>query len=132
MSRGRAAVSDGAVRLQGTVSTDNNGGFIQVRHRFGGGWPASTAGLRLRVKGNSETYYVFLRTEGLARPWYSYRQAFVAGPDWTEITLPMAGFAAAREEMPQSFTPDQVISLGLVAYGADFEADLSVDRIELY
>ena len=30
--------ADSAVHLTGTVSTDNNGGFIQVRHRFAGGW----------------------------------------------------------------------------------------------
>ena len=27
------------VRLNGRVSTENNGGFIQVRTRFSGGWP---------------------------------------------------------------------------------------------
>jgi hypothetical protein len=34
--------------------------------------------------------------------------------------------------MPQSFSPSQVNSIAIVAYGADFEADVSVDRIDLY
>lgn len=129
VSQGQAVVQDGAVRLTGMVSTDNNGGFIQVRTRFGGGWPVDARAIRLRVRGNGERYYVFLRTADAARPWHSYRASFDTSKDWEEVTLALAEFTAARPEMPQSFTPDQVVSLGLVAYGRDHSADLFVDRI---
>jgi hypothetical protein len=131
VSQGAATQEPGAMRLTGAVSTDRNGGFIQVRTRFGGGWPAEAEGLTLRVRGNGERYFVFLRTAGLARPWYSYRAGFATTPEWSEVTLRFADFTAARPEMPQSFTPDQVISIGLVAYGRDHQADLSVARISL-
>ena len=92
VSQGGVAFAEGAVQLSGTVSTDNNGGFIQVRRNLENGLPSETRGLRLSVRGNAETYFVFLRTQGLSRVWYSYRHAFFAGTDWTEIDLDLAAF----------------------------------------
>lgn len=132
VSQGRAVFSEGAVQLMGNVSTDNNGGFIQVRRDIEGGLDPNAQGLRLSVRGNGETYYIFLRTGGLNRVWYSYRAAFTAGPDWSEITLPFAAFTASHDDMPQSFTPDQLIRMGLVAYGRDHTADVSLRRVEVY
>lgn len=136
VSRGRAEIagagSDAVLRLTGTVSTDNNGGFIQVRQRFSDPWPGSVTGLEVRVRGNGATYYVFLKTPGLSRVWYSYRAPFVAPEAWQVVRLPFADFSASHDGMPQSFAVSQVNSIALVAYGADFEADLSVDRISLY
>ncbi len=132
VSQGGATFSEGTVRLTGQVSTDNNGGFIQVRREIEGGLPADTQGLRLSVRGNGETYYVFLRTEGLARVWHSYRHAFTAPEDWTEVTLDLADFAPSHADMPATFTPDQLIRIGLVAYGRDQEANLTVRSIELF
>ena len=131
VSQGQAALEGGVIRLTGDVSTANNGGFIQVRNRFGGGWPENAEGLRLDVRGNGEEYWVFLRTEGLARVWYSYRASFVAGADWAEVTLPFAAFRPSNDGMPE-FDVGQVISIGIVAYGRDFEADVSVREIGVF
>jgi len=128
----RGAGSDAVLTLRGTVSTDNNGGFIQVRQRFSDTWPDTATGLNLRVKGNGETYYVFLKTPGLSRVWYSYRATFVASDQWQTINLPFSDFTASHDAMPQSFAPAQVNSIAIVAYGAEYEADISVDRITLY
>jgi len=132
VSQGQLSFEDGAVRLTGQVSTDNNGGFIQIRRDLTGGLPADTQGLRLEVRGNGETYYVFLRTRGLSRVWHSYRHAFVAGPDWAEINLDLAHFEPSHADMPATFTPDQLIRIGLVAYGRDHEADLSARALSAY
>lgn len=136
VSSGRAEIRGtgaGAVlRLTGTVSTDNNGGFIQVRRRFSDPWPAGAQGLDLRVRGNGETYYVFLKTPNLNRVWYSYRASFTAPANWTQVTLPFAEFTASHDAMPQSFAASEVTSIAIVAYGADFDADVSVDRISLH
>lgn len=136
VSSGRAEIrgtgADAVLRLTGTVSTDNNGGFIQVRQRFPDPWPEGAKGLELRVRGNGETYYVFLKTPNLSRVWYSYRASFVASEDWGTITLPFSQFRASHERMPQSFAPSEVTSIALVAYGADYDADVTVDWIRLY
>ena len=128
----RGTGSDAVLTLRGTISTDNNGGFIQVRQRFSDTWPDTATGLNLRVKGNGETYYVFLKTPGLSRVWYSYRATFVASDLWQTINLPFSDFTASHDAMPQSFAPAQVNSIAIVAYGAEYEADISVDRITLY
>jgi len=123
---------EAVLRLTGTVSTDNNGGFIQARRRFSDPWPDATEGLDLRVRGNGATYHVFLKTPDLSRVWYSYRATFVAPSDWQEIRLPLADFEPSHDAMPQSFAASDVRSIAIVAYGADFEADVSIDRIGLY
>jgi len=133
-------VSDGAVRflhdgsrtyvrLTGTVSTKNNGGFIQVRTRFDGGLGEQVNALRLNIRGNGETYYVFLRSAQGTRPWHSYRHAFVAPAQWSEVRLPIAQFSPSRAELPKHINPQDVTGIGLVAYGGDFAADVSVSSI---
>jgi len=136
VSQGRAGLDAegdvGFIRLTGDVSTRNNGGFIQVRARFSGGFPDGAEGLRLTVRGNGEPYYVFLRTPNQPRRWFSYRAAFPTTSEWAEVKLPFASFTASHDGMEQTFSPQDVISIGLVAYGRDHVADLSVAEISLY
>ena len=131
VSQGQAQIADGAVRRTGEVSLENNGGFIQVRNRFDTAWPATATALTIDAKGNGETYYVFLRTKGLARVWYSYRFAFDTRENWSTIEMPFAAFKPSHSGMPATFTPDEVISIGLVAYGKAHSADLTVREIAL-
>lgn len=132
VSQGQARIEDGTLVLTGTVSTANNGGFIQVRQRGFAAWPAAAQGLRLSVKGNGETYYIFLRTPELARVFYSYRAEFEAGARWADVDVPFSSFTPSSDRIPQRFTPDQVTSIGIVAYGRDHEADIRVRSISLY
>ena len=125
--------ADGAsfARLKGRVSTDNNGGFIQFRAGIRGGLPSETEALRLRVKGNGESYYVFIRTTDRKRPWHSYRARFTATEDWRVVDLDLASFTASHAELPQTFTPENITGIGFVAYGRDFYADLLVSDLGL-
>lgn len=120
-----------AVRLSGRVSTENNGGFIQVRRRFETGLLANAREITVTARGNGEEYWVFLRPQGLARRWYSYRHAFTVTDDWADYTLPLNGFEPSHAGMAPTFRPADVYSLGLVAYGKDFDALLEVRRITL-
>ena len=131
VSSGQAQVgSDPAhIRLTGTVSTANNGGFIQIRRDLAP-WPVDTREVILTVRGDGQTYYVALRTTDLTRPWQSYRAAFTAPRDWAQITLPIAAFEATRDGMPP-LRLDRIRSIGLLAYGRDHAADLSIARITL-
>lgn len=121
-----------AIRLWGRVSTDNNGGFIQVRRDIAGGLPSEAQGLRLSVRGNGETYYVFLRTHGLTRVWHSYRFSFTAPDHWSEIEMNFADFVPSHGDMPPSFDTRDLRRIGLVAYGQDYDADLTVRSIAVY
>ena len=51
-------------RMVGSVSTKNNGGFIQFRTKLPSALPKLAVGLRLVVRGNDQRYFVHLRTSG--------------------------------------------------------------------
>ena len=44
--------------MEGNVSTENNGGFIQIRHNLIKPLEETTKGIRLKVRGNGENYYI--------------------------------------------------------------------------
>ncbi|MEM9498675.1 MAG: CIA30 family protein [Pseudomonadota bacterium] len=119
------------LELTGTVSTANNGGFIQARYDLPDTWPAGARALRLRVRGDGQVYYIHLKLHGAQRPWHYYQASFDAGPDWREIVLPLAAFVPSREGLPRHFAPETVVSLAVVAYGRDHEAHVAVSRIEV-
>jgi len=68
--------------MQGAVSLDNSGGFIQVALDLapdGGALDVSArAGVEIDVTGNGERYKLHLRTTVIVRPWQSYRAGFVS------------------------------------------------------
>ncbi|KIZ37936.1 CIA30 family protein, partial [Rhodopseudomonas palustris] len=93
-----------AVQMCGRVSTENNGGFIQIALDLapdGGAIDASgLTGIVLDVFGTGERYGAHLRSTDLDRPQQSYRQEFVAPSQWTTIELPFAQFAPHRTDAP--------------------------------
>ena len=115
-------------QLRGTVSTANNGGFIQLRQELQPRLPAEAAGIALRARGNGATYYLHIRPDAARRPWQFYQAAFETTPDWQEITLPWSAFKP-QGGLNTDFAPTDIRSLGIVAYGADYEAVLDVDWI---
>lgn len=122
-----------AVRLRGTVSTENNGGFLQIALDLAPrgatfdarGW----VGLALEVFGNGQTYNLHLRTTDLDRPWQSYRQVFAAPPRWTTVCLPFADFAPHRTDRPLDL--GRLRRVGIVAIGREFEADIALAAMRL-
>lgn len=120
------------VRLTGTVSTENNGGFLQVRRLLPQGLPAGTEGLELDMRGNGEAYCVFLRTSELTRPWHFYNATFQSTADWSQVRLSLASFERSHDFLADSIDPLSVISIGIVAYGRDHIADLSVSSVGVY
>ncbi len=122
------------LRLTGDVRLDNNGGFIQAALDLGT-WGRSFdatgyTGLRLKVRGNGESYSLHLRTPDNTRPWQSYRSKFTAGPDWQTIELPFAEFQPYRLETP--LDRSRLRRIGVVAIGREFSADLAVCELAFY
>ncbi|ABD86808.1 CIA30 family protein [Rhodopseudomonas palustris] len=138
ISRGAIAeeIVDGraAVRMRGAVSTDNNGGFIQIALDLAAAGAMIDAsgfeGIALDVAGNGESYGVHLRTPDVSRPQQSWRQGFVATREWQTILLPFAQFVPHRIDI--ALDPSRLRRIGLVAIGREFDADLSVARLALY
>lgn len=129
VSTGQAAFPDGALRLTGTVSTANNGGFIQARLKLPERMPDNASAIVLRVKGNGDRYYMHLRTGGTMLPWHYYQASFPTSSGWSVVRLPFEAFKPSTRMVRQTPAPGSVRSVAVVAYGHDHEADVSVDWI---
>lgn len=120
-----------ALRLTGTVSLENNGGFVQMALDLAPDGSAvdlsGCSGLVLDVRGNDQPYGVHLRTLDVARPWQSYRAEFLAASHWQTLSLPFADFVPHRIVAPLDLS--RVRRIGLVAIGRPFSADLALARI---
>lgn len=120
------------LRLTGDVSTANRGGFVQVRRDLDSALPTNTQGVILTVRGNDQRYFVHLRTAGTALPWQYYQAGFEATSDWTEVRLPLSAFVPSGRLLRKTPRPETIRSLGIVAYGRDHHADISVKSVGFY
>ena len=134
-------------RLTGNVRTENNGGFIQLR--------TSTSvsnkplmfksihnskkdgkklqGVRLNVRGNGETYHIFIQTSFLHwLPIGFHTATFDTSPNWKMVDLPFNQFKKRSNKNKSNFDAKDIKTFGIVAYGRDFTSDLSVSSIEFY
>ena len=116
-------------RLEGNVSTENNGGFIQSRVNLN----IKTKdynGIRIKVRGNNNEYFIHVRGPRML-PWNYYYSSFFASNDWTIIELPLEEFKYNRKP-DLGIDARSIRSIGIVAYGKDFQAELDLAQIELY
>jgi hypothetical protein len=134
-------------RLTGNVRTDNNGGFIQLRTSTSMSNKSlmfksihnskkdgkKLQGIRLKVKGNGEKYHIFIQTTIFYRLPVDYHIAtFDTSPNWQTVDLPFDQFKELNSNKNSKFSPKNINTLGIVAYGRDFSSDLSVSSIEFY
>lgn len=120
-----------AMRLSGTVSLDNNGGFIQMAFNPASGSGAFDAsgftGISFEVLGNGAPYALNLRTTDLARPWQSYRAPFAATDEWQRVTIPFDAFTPSNTDVP--LNPARIRRIGIIAVGQAVEVDVTVANI---
>ena len=121
------------LRLTGTVSLENNGGFVQASLDLD---PAGTldarryGGIELDVYGNDQDYKLHLRTADTRIVWQSYRAGFHAAPEWRTLRLPFSTFTPYRIGQPLDL--QTLRRLGVVAIGREMHADVCIARIGLY
>lgn len=128
---------DGAntLHMQGKVSLENNGGFIQVRLLFDRNRTpfdaSSYTGIALTVKGLGDLYYVHLRTPRTVFPWAYYVQKIPVATSWQTVYLPFDDFES-ENMIANRLNTGKLVSMGIVAAKQESEADLYVKRVELY
>lgn len=119
--------------LRGSISLENNGGFVQMAFDLtdnGQAFDASKfTGFELEAKGNGQIYDLRLRTTQLNRPWQSFRSSFTPGTSWQTLRFPFAGFVPHRTDA--SLDPSRLRRVGVLAIGRAFEADVSVRSVAL-
>ncbi|NJS40475.1 MAG: NADH ubiquinone oxidoreductase [Rhodobacteraceae bacterium] len=119
-------------RMTGTVSTANNGGFIQMRLDMADAGPDGATGVRLVVRGNDQRYFVHLRTDGTVLPWQYYQAGFDVTRDWAEVRLPFSTFEPSGALLRDTLRADRLTSIGVVAFGRDHEAMIEVREVGFY
>ena len=132
VSQGGAEFSAGALRLTGQVSTKNNGGFIQVRTRIDPSDSKEKTGIKIKVKGNGDVYYLHIRNASARLPWHYYTANFKTNEKWKEVIIPFDDFEKSATFMPKKLKADTIRTIGLVAYGKDHNADVSIANLEFY
>lgn len=119
-------------RMTGRVSTENRGGFIQMRLDLEVPPPDGTSGVRLVVRGNDQRYFVHLRTTGTVLPWQYYQAGFDVTRSWTEVRLPFGAFIASGSLLRSEPRPERLTSVAVVAYGRDHDAEIDLREIGFY
>ena len=121
--------------MEGNVSTENNGGFIQFRAEVKIE-DKNYQGLKIKTRGNGEEYYLFIRTTKTRLPWLYYGSSFSTTDQWQWIEIPFSSFKKSEGRfsgfLPKKFDIEGIKSIGIVAYGKDFYADIDVAGLELY
>ena len=121
------------LRLVGDVSTENNGGFIQMalplttQDNFDA---SAYTGIEIDVAGNTESYNIHIRTTGLWFPWQSYRFSFQATTDWQTLRFPFSEIKPYKTN--KRFQRHKLVRIGLVGIGREFKPDLCVASVKLY
>ncbi|MDB9986218.1 CIA30 family protein [Pelagibacterales bacterium] len=116
--------------LTGNVTTENNGGFIQIRRYLRSINLEDINLIKLIAKGNNQKYFVFLRTTGTKLPWQYYQSEFTVNENFNEFILPINEFKKSGMLMSSKINPKKITSIGLVAFGRDHSAELFIKEIE--
>ena len=119
-------------RLTGFVSEENTGGFIQFATGISGIPKKAYEGIRIKVRGNNENYQLHIRTRLTPAPWQYYSYQFFASDEWQTIDLPLDSFDKSNFYQPKSFNASNIRSIGVVAIGKEYDAQIDLARIELY
>ena len=122
------------LRLQGWVSLENNGGFVQVALPLDGNGRFFDAseykGIRLWSLGNGEMYHVHIRTSQSRRPWQYYSAEFTADGEWTKVEIPFDRFKP--ESLDDPLNAQKLARIAIVGIEKEFNADVAISRLEFY
>ena len=139
VSKGVASVITGSegpyVRLEGAVSTANNGGFIQIRRNVSEK-SRDAKGILIKVRGNGEKYYIHLNTsETIFLPQqyrFYYQASFPTSKEWSDIKIPFSTFKKSNPQITKYLNGENLKTIGLLAYGKNHNALLEIKYLSFY
>lgn len=120
------------IELTGNVTTANNGGFVQVRRDIGSGQASDFEGISFETKGNGEIYYIHIRNGSSRLPWQYYAARFPTSETWSVVKIPFSNFERSGSFMSKTLRKNSIKSIGLVAYGRDHQARVSISNLSFY
>ena len=137
LSEGQAKINNinniPCYQMTGNVTTENNGGFIQIRALIN---PMINAnkyeGVYIKVYGNNKRYSLFVRTKLTLAPWQYYSYNFMTKDTWLKIKAPFKDFKKSNFYQPKKLSNQNIKSIGLVATFDNFYADVCLAEIGFY
>tara|TARA_X000000950_G_scaffold255958_1_gene321055 strand:- start:124 stop:672 length:549 start_codon:yes stop_codon:yes gene_type:complete len=118
-------------RLKGSVSLENNGGFIQFRSkikikhdRF--------KGLEFVMRGNGASYAAHITTKYTFLPWQYYTHEILTTKSWETVRIYFEDFKKSHFYQPTVFNCKDIKTVGFVAIGKKFDAKLDIKDVRLF
>ena len=118
--------------LTGNVTTENNGGFIQIRRDLRRVDLDNANSIKLIAKGNNQKYFLHLRTSRTILPWQYYQIGFKVEEKYKEYILQINEFEKSGSFQPNSVNPRTISSVAIVAYGRDHKAEIYIKEISFH
>ena len=129
-----AVAGKNCLRLSGNVTTESNGGFIQMALYFGRNYDELDAsdysGIEMLLYGNNENYNVHVRTSDCGWHDESYRHTLFVPASWQRVRIPWQDFTANNIAKPLDASSLQRIAL--LGWMREFQADICLAEISLY
>tara|TARA_B100000686_G_scaffold10855_1_gene10880 strand:+ start:524 stop:1096 length:573 start_codon:yes stop_codon:yes gene_type:complete len=120
-------------RMIGNVTTENNGGFIQIRALLKPKININDyEGVFAYIYGNDKNYNIHIRTGRTVAPWQYYSYRFFSPNKWHKIKAPFSKFKKSNFYQPKNLSNQKIKSIGLVAAFENFKADICLAKIGLY
>ena len=118
--------------ITGKVSTENRGGFIQIRRKLNKINLENSKFIDITAKGNKQKYFVHIRTTGTILPWQYYQTDFNVNNEFKVFRLPINNFKRSSSFLSNKINPKRIISIGIVAFGRDHIADIIIKEISFH
>ena len=123
-----------ALHLTGSVSLEQNGGFIQAACSLGDppGIGLNAQGFRgvaLSVCGTPGSYFVHLRTADTRVPRQYYRAPLPVSGEWTHVVCDWGAFTPVSISTPLDVS--RIMRIGIVAAKTAFRADVALSELWL-
>ena len=115
--------------ITGKVSTENRGGFIQIRRKLNKINLENSKFIDITAKGNNQKYFVHIRTTGTILPWQYYQTDFYVNNEFKVFRLPINNFKRSSSFLSNKINPKRITSIGIVAFGRDHIADIIIKEI---
>ena len=96
------------LRLSGIVSTENNGGFIQIRTNFDVN-EENFNGIRIKARGLPSEYFIHIRTSFLLLPWQYYSGKIVVSEVWEDHEILFEDLQPTRIKRQSRFNTKEVV-----------------------
>ena len=115
--------------ITGKVSTENKGGFIQIRRNLSKINLENSKFIDITANGNNQKYFVHIRTAGTLLPWQYYQADFNVNNEFKVFRLPINNFKRSSSFLSNKINPKRITSIGIVAFGRDHIADIIIKEI---